>query len=207
MRASTLILFLVSRMLVQAQGPQDPVPTGSLEQTRNGFFGDLDLGISNYGMAGAATVYYRKGSKLFSAGSYRSHLCCAGDYDGIPLWSSGAADHHVSVASYSAAFGYMLPKRWKQGISAGISISRITTEETDPILHDFSIGGVSREIGGDGFEDRSHGKGSEIVVGIPIEYKVFLLDKGPIGFDMGFRIDLNTTMIFSAITLGVRIGK
>ncbi|MEO8588982.1 MAG: hypothetical protein ABI432_06425 [Flavobacteriales bacterium] len=208
MRAyTTLFLILVSRMLVHAQGPQDPVRTGSLEQARHGFFGDLNAGISNYGMAGAATVYYRSGRTFFSAGYYRSHLCCAGDYDGIPSWSSGAADHHVSVASYSAEFGYLLPSGWKQGISAGISISRIGREETDPIENDFSIGGVSRELSGEGFEDHSHGKGCEVVLGIPIEYKVFLLQKGTIGLDMAARVDINRTMIFGAITLGVRIGK
>ncbi len=207
MRAyATLILFLVSGMLVHAQST-NPVRTGSMEQGRRGFFGDLNAGISNYGMAGAATVYYRSGRTFFSAGYYRSHLCCAGDYDGIPLWSSGAADHHFSIASYSAAFGYLLPKRWKQGISAGISLSRINTEETDPIYNDFSIGGVSRELVGDGFEDHSHGSASKIIVGIPIEYKVFLLQKGTIGLDVAARVDINTTMIFSAITLGVRIGK
>src|SRR5436190_7352731 len=201
---TTLILILVPGMLVHAQDPQDPVQSASAEQARHRFFGDFTMGISNYGMAGELKVYYRSGNTFFSAGFYRSHVCFAGDYDGVPFWASGAADHHVGISSYSAGFGYMLPTRWKQGISAGISISRITDELTDPLHNDFSIGGVSREIGGDGFEEHSHGAHSRIVAGIPIEYKVFLFDKGPVGLDMGFRIDLNTTRIFSAIILGVR---
>lgn len=95
----------------------------------------------------------------------------------------------------------------KQGISAGISISRIAFEETDPILNDFSIDGLSREIGGDGFEEHSHGSDAKLVVGIPIEYKVFLFGRRTIGLDMAFRVDLNRTRIFSAITLGIRVGK
>ena len=207
MRAhASFILILVSGILLHAQGP-DTVRTGRSEQARNGFFGDFSMGVSNYGMAGGLKIYYRTGSKFFSAGYYRSHLCYAGAYDGIPFWSSGATTHHVSIKSYSAAFGHMLPTRSHQGISAGISISRITVEATDPIHNDFSLGGVYREIFGGGFEDHSHGPASRIVVGIPIEYTVFLFQKGAIGLDMAARVDFNTTRIFSAITLGVGIGK
>ena len=204
---TTLILILVPAMLVHAQDPRDPVPTGSLEQARHRFFGDFNMGISNYGMVGELKMYYRIGNTFFSAGYYRSHVCFAGDYDGIPFWASGAADHHVSMRSLSAGFGYMLRTKWKQGISAGISISTITDETTDPIHNDLSIEGVSRELTGSEYEVHSHGSRSKVVAGIPIEYKVFLFDRRSIGFDMGFRIDLNTTRIFSAITLGIRIGK
>jgi hypothetical protein len=204
---STLIAILVSAMLVHAQGPVDPVRTASTVQARHRLFGDFTMGISNYGMAGDLQMYYRVGNKFFSAGYYRSHVCFAGDYDGFPFWASAAADHHVGIHSYSGGFGYILPTRWKQGISAGISISRITVETTDPILNDFSIGGLSREIGGDGFEDHSHGSDSRLVIGIPLEYKLFLFDKRTMGLDVAFRVDLNTTRIFSAITLGARFGK
>ena len=203
---ATAILILVSGMLVHAQG-SDPVRTGSLETARHGFFGDFSMGISNYGMTGEVQVYYRSGSKYFSAGYYRSHLCYAGEYDGIPFWSSGTSTHHVSIKSCSAAFGHMLPTGLAQGISAGISFSRITAEKTDPIRNDFSLGGVYREIFGGGFEDHSHRPDTRIVVGVPIEYKIFLFEKRSIGLDMAARVDFNTTRIFTAITLGLRIGK
>lgn len=203
---ATLILVLVPGMLVQAQVP-DPVLTGSTEQVRHRFFGDFTMGISNYGMAGDLKMYYRTGNTFFSAGYYRSHVCFAGDYNGIPFWASGAADHHVGIRSYSAGYGYLLPTRWKQGISAGISISSITSETTDPLHNDLSMDGVHRELTGSEYEVHSHGSDSKIVAGIPIEYKVFLFDGRTIGLDMAFRVDLNTTRIFSAITLGARFGK
>ncbi|MBK7555679.1 MAG: hypothetical protein IPI55_14060 [Flavobacteriales bacterium] len=203
----TLILILVSGMLVHAQGPDDPVLTASSEQARNRLFGDLSMGISNYGMAGDLRMYYRTGRTFFSAVFYRSHVCFAGDYNGVPFWRSGAAEHHVGIRSYSAGFGYMLPTRWKHGISAGLSISMITEETTDPLHNDLSMDGVHRELSGGEYEVHSHGSHSKVVPGIPIEYKVFLFDRRTIGLDMAFRIDLNTTRIFSAITLGMRIGK
>ena len=165
------------------------------------------MGVSNYGMAGEAKLYYRMGNRFFSAGYYQSHVCTAGDYNGIPPWGTGGVTHHVSFHSYSATFGYMLPRKVRQGISAGISISKISSELTDPIENDFSIDGLSRELVGDGFEEHSHGKGSHLVAGIPVEYKVFLFNKGSIGMDLGARVDLNMTKIFSAITVGVRFGK
>ncbi len=204
---ATVIPILVFGLLVNAQGLQVPVVTGSSEQAHHRFFGDFTLGISNYGMAGELEMHYRFRNTFISAGYYRSHVCFAGDYDGFPFWASGAADHHVGIHSYSVGSGYMLPTRLKQGISAGISISKITVETTDPILNDFSIGGLSREIGGDGFEEHSHGGSTTIVPGIPIEYKVFLFDRSTIGLDMAARVDLNLTRIFGSITVGVRIGK
>lgn len=166
------------------------------------------MGISNYGMAGQLGLYYRLGSKFFSAGYYQSHVCTVGDYNGIPPWGSGGVTYHVSINSYSAGFGYMLPARGsKQGLSAGISISRIMDERTDPILNDFSVDGLYRELSGAGFDDHSHGSESKVVAGIPIEYRVFLFDRRTIGLDMAYRIDLNTTMVFSSITLGLRIGN
>ena len=204
---ATLFIKLVPGILVHAQGPNDPVGTGSSEHARHRFFGDFTMGISNYGMAGELAMYYRLGNKFVSAGYYQSHVCYAGDYNGIPFWESGAAEHHVGIRSYSAGFGYMLPTRWKQGISAGISISSITNETTDPLHNDLSMDGVYRELSGGEYEVHSHGAHSRIVAGIPIEYKVFLFDRRTIGLDMAFRVDLNMTRIFSAITLGVRIGK
>lgn len=204
---ATLILFLVPGIFVQAQGPTDAVRTASSAQVHHSLFGDLTMGISNYGMAVELKMYYRSGDKFFSGGYYQSHVCTAGDYDGIPPWNTGGVTHHVSIHSYSAGFGYMLRGKLKQGISAGISISKINDELTDPILNDFSIDGLSREIAGNGFEEHSHGKHSKIVPGIPIEYKVFLFDRRTIGLDMAFKVDLNMTKIFSAITVGARIGK
>lgn len=204
---STFFLLLVPGMFVHAQGPIDPVPAASTEQARHRLFGDFTMGLSNYGMAGELQLYYRTGNTFFSAGYYQSHVCTAGDYNGIPPWGTGGVTHHVSIHSYSAGFGYMLPTRLQQGISAGISISRISKELTDPIHNDFSMEGLSREVAGDGFEDHSHGKDSKIVPGIPIAYKLFLFDGRTIGLDAALRIDLNVTRIFSAITLGVRFGK
>lgn len=101
----------------------------------------------------------------------------------------------------------MLHTRWKQGVSAGISISCITDETTDPLHNDLSIDGLHRELTGSEYEVHSHGSESKIVAGIPIEYRVFLFDRRTIGFDMAFRVDLNATRIFSSLTLGMRIGK
>lgn len=201
---TTLLLFTVVHALAQAT---DPVHKEPSTKVRHGLFGDLTMGISNYGLAGAVKMHYRTGHRFFSAGYYQSHLCAAGDYDGIPVWNTGGVTHHFSVHSYAAEFGYMLGSTCKQVISAGISISTIARETTDPILNDLSIGGVVREISGDGFEEHSHGKHQHIAVGIPIEYTVFLFDKRSVGLDLSARVDLNTQMTFSAITVGLRLGK
>lgn len=204
---ATVILFTTAATLVPAQDAMDQVPSGPSGQGRNRLFGDFTMGLSNYGMAGEAKVYYRTANKFFSAGYYQSHVCTAGDYNGIPPWGSGGVTHHVSFQSYSASVGTMLPRKLKQGISAGISITKFRFELTDPILNDFSIDGLSRELGGEGFGEHSHGMNTKLVVGIPIEYKLFLLNKGWIGLDVAAKVDLNMTRIFSAITVGVRIGK
>ncbi len=204
---ATLLLLLSTTSTVLAQAPQGLAERSSTGPAPRGFFGEFGLGISNYGMCGELKLHHRRGNTLFSAGYYQSHLCHAGDYDGVPMWGGGAVTHHVSIHSYSAGLGRMLRAKTQQGVSVGLSLSRIGTETTDPIEHDFSLGGLCRELFGEGFEEHSHGGAEQLVVGIPVEYKVFLFNKRFVGLDASARVDLNLVRIFGSVTLGLRIGK
>ena len=100
---ATLIPILVAGIVANAQQVTATVPSGSGPTARQGFFGDFNLGVSNYGMAGDLMVYYRVRNRFISAGYYQSHVCYTGDYNGIPFWTSGATTHHVSIFSYAAS--------------------------------------------------------------------------------------------------------
>jgi hypothetical protein len=196
---STAALSLPADMLVSANDAKK-MPGSSV-------WGEINVGYSNYGMAGEATINYRQGNKLFSVGYYKSHLCYNGFYDGLFFPKAGACENHITITSYRVSRGIMLPGKLCPSISCGISLTEFSYQNTTPIKNDFGLSSFWGIASGNDYDDGVLRTQTRIVIGVPVEFKVHLAQTHNIGFDAGTKVDLNADRIVISAMFGIRFGK
>lgn len=149
-------------------------------QNRPIVYGDLNLGYSNYGMAGEATLNLRQN-------------------DGL--------QHHLTFSSLSFMRGFALGKKGRTILSVGLSATRFDIHETEPVYNDFSIGSFLEVISENDYDEKFISSGTHIVPGVPVSFRrQFAADKKP-GWVTGLKMDLNPEKVFVAATIGMRFGK
>lgn len=168
-------------------------------------YGDINLGYSNYGISGEATLNYRKTNRLISLAYYQSHLCYTGSYNGIPFPNTGTDEHHMAVNSLSASRGFILGKKQASILSVGLSVTKFEYDETEEVHDDLSVKGFFDAIVGN--DDHVISSRSRVVPGIPIAYRREFGGQHTIGWVAGLKMDLNPERVFVAATLGLRLGR
>jgi hypothetical protein len=171
------------------------------------FYGDFNLGISNYSMAGEASVSYRSGNGFFTAGFYKSHICYSNDFQGVGLWDAGGCTNHITIESYSFSRGIILPGKFCQSISAGISLTQFTYIHTTPVYNDFGLSSFWEMVTNSDYDDGVLNTHTLTTIGVPLEYKIHILSKHFAGIDASARMDINPERIFTTIMVGIRLGK
>jgi hypothetical protein len=170
-------------------------------------YADANLGISNYGMAGNITLNYRWGNRFFSLGHYKSQICYSNDYQGAGLWDGGGCTNHITIGSFSASVGVFLPGKISESISVGISATQFTYVRSAPVRNDFGLSAIWNEVKGSDFNDGVISTRYVNTIGIPVVYKVHIMQRHFIGFDASVRVDLNAERIFTSVTFGIRFGR
>jgi hypothetical protein len=170
-------------------------------------YGDFNLGYSNYGISGEASLNYQESNGLYSLAYYKSHLCYTGNYNGIPFPNTGTDQHHMAVSSLSISRGFLFGKKRASAISIGLSATKFVFEETESDHDKLSISGFWDAIIGSDPDHNVTSSRTHIVMGIPVAFRRQFGGQHSIGWVAGIKADFNPERVFVAATLGLRFGK
>ena len=173
----------------------------------NALFGELNIGYSNIGYVGQASINYRSKDKFISAAYYKSHICVLNNDKGEYFSNSQSIDKHTTVVSLSLSGGIIFPSKLCPSISCGVSVAEFTYEHTTPETHIFSLPNIWATVTGGDYREVVLSSRSVTAIGIPMEFKLHLAQRHNIGFDVGTKVDINTESVIVAGVFGIRFGK
>ena len=171
------------------------------------FWSELNAGYSNYGPVGGFAVNFRTARTFFGTTYNKSHVCFQDNIGGEYYSKDINSDSHLTITAMSVYAGIILPAKWNPSLSLGASWYQFNYLSTRPIACDVSLPRIWATIINRPYREVRLKSQVVNAIGIPIEVKLHFMPKHFVGFDAGFRVDVNTHSTIVSATAGIRLGK
>ncbi|HLK27943.1 MAG TPA: hypothetical protein VKT28_05135 [Puia sp.] len=206
---ATLFLLSGSAFCQTAYNTNDKDSVIHISQKLKGtsLWGEFNIGYSNNGTMGNATLNYRKGNIYVGTSYYKSHICYDDSKQHDHFLNIKNSQDHKTIQSIAVFSGIVLRGKWSPSFIIGISWLQFDYVNTIPIKENVTLERIWETIIGEDYKNEKLGSKRVNTIGIPIGMNVHLGSKHFAGLDASLNANLNTHSIFVSGGIGIHIGR